>query len=155
MPGPPSLGSEVTWQSTPMPGSSGSCRRRSSWKCSTAVPKGQRKASAQPSTTAGAAPLTTSDTASPAMGTRTVWASCRLALASTQTHSPSSPRRQKPKTSSPSAKGSKSPVVRTGRAFLTAMALRKTVAQSMRPPSQGKAARLYGSRKPSMPRSSP
>ena len=75
------------------------------------------------SATFGTRPVTMSSTAAPSQGMRTVWELARLAFTSTQTlHS--SLRRQKPKTSSLTANGSKSPSTKTGSDLRTAMALR-------------------------------
>ena len=107
-----------------MPRSSGAWRRVSRWKCSTAVPSGQRKTSAWPWLTRGVTPETTSTTRLSPTGTLTVWASERLAFTNTQTRS-SVPVRQNPKTSSPDEKGSNSPSTsRSGSILRTAIALR-------------------------------
>ena len=87
------------------------------------------KTSTWPWLTWAGRPETTSVTSRSPVGTLTVWERSRLAFTRTQTLSPS-PRRQKPKTSSPDEKGSNSPSTRTGSILRSAMALRYIAVQS-------------------------
>ena len=85
---------------------------------------GQRVNAAVPSSfTVTGEPFTRSVAVLPRAGMATVWDWLRLRLTSTaQASFPSS--RRKPKTSSPQARGVKSPPVNTGQCFRRAMALR-------------------------------